>query len=145
MQTTYTAQFGDREIAIPILRSAHQRLRYLREYFEAVQAAGDLDADASMVERLDSAADVELAIAAGIVRLLPAGHPWRARYEANEYQTADEPWRAMGADLLELAESEGIGAGDLGRVLSAMLEAGGESPTADQVEEARGNSDATPS
>jgi hypothetical protein len=143
MQSTITVKVGKREIVLPILRSAHQRLRYLREYFAAVEAAARLPDGASVVDRLDIAADVELAIAAGIVRMLTAGHLWRERYEANEYQSAAEPWRGMGADLLELAESEGISAEDLGRALSDMLEAGGDSPTADQVEEARGNSGAT--
>lgn len=145
MKSTITVHVGAREITLPILRSTHQKLRYLREYFDCVDAHQRLPEDASLTASLAAVADIEVAVAAGILRMLPPGHDWRKRYEANEYQSSDEPWRDMGADLLELAESEGIGARDLDAALQAMLAAGGESPSTAQVEEERGNSGATPS
>jgi hypothetical protein len=143
MQATISVRIGEHEIALPILRSTHQKLRYLREYFDAVDAHQKLPKEAPLTASLEAIADVEVAVAAGILRMLPKGHPWRERYDADTYQSSADPWRDMGADLLELAESEGVGARDLDAALQAMLAAAGASPTEAQVEVERGNSDAT--
>ena len=142
---TITRTIGQHEITLPVLRSAAQKLRYLREYYEAVERYQALPEEGSLVRHMEAVADLEIACATGILRMLPQGHPWRKGYDANTHQAADEPWRGYGDDLLEVLQAEGIGYDALRSLVEDMLTLGGTSPTAAQVEEARGNSDATQS
>lgn len=145
MSATHIVQIGAHECPIRIVRSSTQRLACMREWLETTMAYTALPADAPPLQCMAAMADVEMAGAAAFLRLLPKGHALREAYDANAYQSDDEPWRRMGADLIERLEGEGVGVGAVLDAINAMITAGGASPTAEQVEDARGNSDATPS